>query len=130
MVPYQTRVEGDNVYVTLGQAPGGAPQPSFTALPAPSAGAAGGAAAASAQAGPRAIRNIDFRRGTDGAGRVIVELVRLRARPSTCGRKAADRRRLRSTAIPNELMRGYDVTDFATPVSGRRVRAGRRRALW
>ena len=31
MVPYQTRVQGDSVYVTIGQAPGQAAAPSFAA---------------------------------------------------------------------------------------------------
>jgi type IV pilus assembly protein PilQ len=114
MVPYQTRVEGDSVYVTLGQAPGGAPQPSFAAQPAPSAAPAG--AAAGAQAAQRSIRNIDFRRGTDGAGQVVVEL----NDPHTTvdvreegGRVVVD---FQDTAIPNDLMKRLDVTDFATPV--------------
>ena len=114
MVPYQTRVEGDSIYVTLGQAPDGAPQPSFAAQPAPSG--APGARAAAAQAGPRSIRNIDFRRGTDGAGQVVVEL----NDPHTTvdvreegGRVVVD---FQDTAIPNELMKRLDVTDFATPV--------------
>jgi type IV pilus assembly protein PilQ len=114
MVPYQTRVEGDSVYVTLGQAPGGAQQPSFAAQAAPSAAPAGGAAAA--QAGPRSIRNIDFRRGKDGAGQIVVEL----NDPHTTvdvreegGRVVVD---FQDTAIPNELMKRLDVTDFATPV--------------
>jgi type IV pilus assembly protein PilQ len=114
MVPYQTRVEGDSVYVTLGQAPGGAQQPSFTAQAAPSPAPAGGAAAT--QAGPRTIRNIDFRRGKDGAGQIVVEL----NDPHTTvdvreegGRVVVD---FQDTAIPNELMKRLDVTDFATPV--------------
>jgi type IV pilus assembly protein PilQ len=114
MVPYQTRVEGDSVYVTLGQAPGGAPQPSFAAQPAPSAAPAG--AAAGAQGAQRSIRNIDFRRGTDGAGQVVVEL----NDPHTTvdvreegGRVVVD---FQDTAIPNDLMKRLDVTDFATPV--------------
>jgi type IV pilus assembly protein PilQ len=114
MVPYQTRVQGDSVYVTLGLAPGGAAQPSFAAQPAPSAPAGGGAA--STQAGQRSIRNIDFRRGADGAGQVVVEL----NDPHTTvdvreegGRVVVD---FQDTAIPNELMKRLDVTDFATPV--------------
>src|SRR5690349_6658306 len=35
MVPYDTRVEGDSVYVRIGQAPGGAAAPAFAAQPAP-----------------------------------------------------------------------------------------------
>jgi len=115
MVPYQTRVQGDSVYVTLGQAPGGAPQPSFAAQPAPSAAPAGGAGGTQAPA-QRSIRNIDFRRGTDGAGQVVVEL----NDPHTTvdvreegGRVVVD---FQDTAIPNELMKRLDVTDFATPV--------------
>ncbi len=123
MVPYQTRVEGDSVYVTLGQAPGGAPQPSFAAQPAPSAAPAG--AAAGAQAAQRSIRNIDFRRGTDGAGQVVVEL----NDPHTTvdvreegGRVVVD---FQDTAIPNDLMKRLDVTDFATPVLTRSTRCAR-----
>jgi len=113
MVPYNTRVEGDSVYVTLGQAPGAAPAPSFAAQPAPG-GAARGAAVA--QAVQRTIRNIDFRRGADGAGQVVVELTD----PHTTvdvreegGRVVVD---FQDTSLPNELMKRLDVTDFATPV--------------
>src|SRR5262249_25488272 len=114
MVPYNTRVEGDSVYVTLGQAPGAAPAPSFAAQPAPGGGSRGGAAVA--QAAQRTIRNIDFRRGADGAGQVVVELTD----PHTTvdvreegGRVVVD---FQDTSLPNELMKRLDVTDFATPV--------------
>ena len=76
-----------------------------------------------------ALREIDFRRGADGAGRVIVSL------PST--QVGVDIRQqgqqlvvefLRST-LPDQLRRRLDVTDFGTPVksvstfqSGDRVR--------
>jgi len=115
MVPYQTRVEGDSVYVTLGQAPGAAPQPSFAAQRSPGAAPAA-AGAAVAQTGQRSIRNIDFRRGSDGSGQVVVEL----NDPHTTvdvreegGRVVVD---FQDTALPNELMKRLDVTDFATPV--------------
>ena len=62
------------------------------------------------------LRDIDFRRGTDGAGRVIVSL------PST--QVGVDIRQqgqqlvvefLRTT-LPEQLRRRLDVTDFGTPV--------------
>jgi len=117
MVPYQTRVEGDSVYVTLGQAPGAAPQPSFAAAtPRQSAGAPAAAPAAAAASGERAIRGIDFRRGTDGAGQIVVDLTD----PHTTvdvrqegGRLIVD---FQNTTLPSELMKRLDVTDFATPV--------------
>src|SRR6185312_2141562 len=65
LVPYDTRLEGNNIIVTLGTPAAAAAGPSrATAVGAPTA------------AGPsvRAIRSIDFRRGTDGAGRVVVKL--------------------------------------------------------
>jgi len=64
----------------------------------------------------QALRDIDFRRGTDGSGRVIVNL------PST--QVGVDIRQqgqslvvefLRST-LPDALRRRMDVTDFGTPV--------------
>ena len=64
----------------------------------------------------QALREIDFRRGTDGAGRVIVSL------PST--QVGVDIRQqgqslvvefLRST-LPDPLRRRLDVSDFGTPV--------------
>jgi type IV pilus assembly protein PilQ len=114
LVPYQTRVEGDSVYVTIGQPPGGAAQPAFVAQQP--AAQAGGASRAAAVAGERAIKNIDFRRGPDGAGQVIVELTD----PHTTvdvrqegGRIVVD---FQNTVLPPDLMKRLDVTDFATPV--------------
>ena len=78
---------------------------------------------------PMALRDVDFRRGSEGAGRVIVDL------PST--QVGVDIRQqgqslvvefLRST-LPEQLRRRLDVADFGTPVqsistfqSGDRVR--------
>jgi type IV pilus assembly protein PilQ len=115
MVPYQTRVVGDSVYVTLGQAPGEAAPPDFAARPQPGAGAAP-AGSPPAAAGERAIRNIDFRRGADGAGQVVVELTDPRTTVDVRqegGRIVVD---FQNTALPGALAKRLDVTDFATPV--------------
>ncbi len=113
IVPYQTRVEGNSVYVTLGQAPGAPPQPAFAAQPAQQNAAP---AAAAAVGSDRSIRNIDFRRGTDGAGQVVVELNDPRTTVDVReegGRIVVD---FQNTTLPAELMKRLDVTDFATPV--------------
>ena len=66
---------------------------------------------------PQAIRDIDFRRGPDGAGRVVVDLpsnqvgVDIRQQGQTL---VVDF--LRST-LPDNLRRRLDVADFGTPVS-------------
>lgn len=78
---------------------------------------------------PMALRDIDFRRGADGAGRIVVDLpnnqvgVDLRQQGQSLVVEF-----LRST-LPDNLRRRLDVTDFATPVqtvtamqSGDRVR--------
>ena len=78
---------------------------------------------------PLALKDIDFRRGTDGAGRVVVDLpnnqvgVDIRQQGQTLVVEF-----LRST-VPDKLRRKLDVIDFGTPVqtitttqSGDRVR--------
>ena len=110
MVPYATRVEGDSVYVTIGEGPGDGVAPAFAAQPQ------GSPVAPAAAAGERAINNIDFRRGPDGAGQIVVELNDPRTTVDVReegGRIVVD---FQDTALPSELMRRLDVTDFATPV--------------
>jgi type IV pilus assembly protein PilQ len=78
---------------------------------------------------PLALRDVDFRRGTDGAGRVVVDLpnnqvgVDIRQQGQSLVVEF-----LRST-LPDNLRRRLDVVDFGTPVqtvtttqSGDRVR--------
>jgi type IV pilus assembly protein PilQ len=110
LMPYQTRVDGNNILVMIGGA-------QAAAAPAPGAAAGGAGATRSATAsGPRSIRNIDFRRAPDGAGRVIVDLsdphtpVNLRQQGTQIVVDFA------GASLPTELMRRFDVTDFATPV--------------
>jgi type IV pilus assembly protein PilQ len=114
MVPYQTRVEGNSVIVLLGQGPGDGATPAFAAQQSQGGGAAPRAPAAAA--GDRSIRNIDFRRGPDGAGQVVVEL----NDPSTTVDVRQEGGRIvvefQDTSLPQALLRRLDVTDFATPV--------------
>jgi type IV pilus assembly protein PilQ len=113
MAPYQTRVEGNTVVVLIGQGPG---QGAASVAAQPSQGAGAAPRAAAAAPGDRSIRNIDFRRGPDGAGQIVVDL----NDPSTTvdvrtegGRIIVD---FEDTTLPQELLRRLDVTDFATPV--------------
>jgi type IV pilus assembly protein PilQ len=111
MVPYQTRVEGNSVIVLLGQGPGGAP--AVAAQPRSTAAAPRAAAVA---AGDRSIRSIDFRRGTDGAGQVVVDLSDPRTTVDVRqegGRIVVD---FQDTTLSQDLLRRLDVQDFATPV--------------
>ncbi len=114
LLPYQTRVSGNDVIVLIG---GAAASPAAAA--AASSGVSGSPVArTAAPSGPRAIRGIDFRRGTGGTGRVVVRL----SDPHT----PASLRQLGNqivvdfagAEIASNLARRYDAGDFATPVSG------------
>src|SRR5690349_12887343 len=117
LMPYQTRVSGNDVIVLIGGASNSA-----AAAVAASNGASGspvGPSTVSATpSGPRAIRGIDFRRGVAGTGRVIVRL----SDPHT----PASLRQLGNqivvdfagAEVASNLARRYDAADFATPVTG------------
>ncbi len=115
MVPYDTRVVGDSIYVTLGQQ--GSEQQS-AAFVAQAAGQAPSSTAGTSMANSgRAINNIDFRRGRSGAGQIVVDLSNPRTTVDVReegGRIIVD---FQDTVLPTELMRRLDVTDFATPVA-------------
>jgi type IV pilus assembly protein PilQ len=116
VLPYQTRVSGNDVIVLIGAVS------SPAAAAAASSGASGSpvprSAASSAPTGPRSIRGIDFRRGQGGTGRVIVRL--------SDPRTPASLRQLGNqivvdfagAEVASNLARRYDAGDFATPVSG------------
>ena len=107
MIPYSTKVDGNVITVTLGSQPGDALAQSVPAR------AGSGPAAAAVE---RSIRTIDFRRGSDGTGRVIVQLTD----PSTPVNVRQEGNQVvvdfAGTLMPKNLMRRYDVMDFATPV--------------
>lgn len=119
-VTHSVTVDGKRVLVALGGAAG----TSFAGAPAPAvATAAGAPVAAQATAGPgaytggRTLRGIDFRRGADNEGRVVVDLsdpntnVDIRQQGSTV---VVD---FMNTTLPDSLKRRLDVSDFATPVA-------------
>src|SRR6266403_325247 len=107
LLPYTTKVDGDTIIVTLGSQPGEAAKQTAMAR----AGAGQGAAAAE-----RAIRTIDFRRGADGTGRVIVQLTDPRTPVNVRQEGNQIVVDFAGTLMPKNLMRRYDVMDFATPV--------------
>ena len=142
LVPYATRTDGNTLYVIVGAnagdssvaqagitnfgpqvtgAPAAAPVVAAAAKPAAPAPAA---APAPSQAAPSPapaangteIANVDFRRGADGSGQIVVDL----PDPSIIGNVhdqngnvAVD---FANAKLPENLVRRMDVTDFATPV--------------
>jgi type IV pilus assembly protein PilQ len=108
LVPYDTRVEGNNIIVSLGGGNSSAGATSTAASAVPSR-------AAQAAAGQRAIRSIDFRRSSDGAGRILVRLTDPHTHINL--RQVGNQIVVDFDAdLPKNLARRYDASDFGTPI--------------
>jgi type IV pilus assembly protein PilQ len=108
LLPYTTKVDGNIITVTLGNQPGS----SLARQGEPPRAGSGQPAAATG----RTIRTIDFRRGSDGTGRVIVQLTDPRTPVNVRQEGNQVVVDFAGTVMPKNLMRRYDVMDFATPV--------------
>ena len=103
LVPYSMRVDGNRVLLTLDSAATAA-GPAFLSRQMTDADSEG------------RIENVDFRRGVEGSGRVIVTL----SNPSTVVDTREEGGRIiiefLNVTLPEHLQRRLDVIDFATPV--------------
>ncbi|WP_412852286.1 type IV pilus secretin PilQ [Ectothiorhodospira shaposhnikovii] len=113
MMSYDTRLDGNDLVLTL--APGGAPvtataPPTVSGLP----GRTREAPSPAQQA--RGISNVDFRRGPEGEGRVIIALTDPRTPVDVREQDGRIELSFHRTHLPEQLERRLDVTDFATPV--------------
>ena len=125
-VPYEVINRGNRVTINV-NVDQGASQPSQSLAPeAPAVSEASrGSSRAPASGSARQprpsrgapLRDLDFRRGTSGEGRVVIKL------PNSATRVAVREQGQHvlvdvfNTALPQRLFRRLDVTDFATPVS-------------
>lgn len=127
LAPYSTRVQGNDLFVVIGGDQ--AARTTSASVPAPSlprSGAAQAPAPATNPAGrvfssvPRlagkAIRNIDFKRGDDGEGNVIIDLSETGISPDIQEQGGKIRLNFGKTQLPDALRVRLDVKDFATPV--------------
>jgi type IV pilus assembly protein PilQ len=110
---YATAIDGNAIILTIDGSGGVATAVDASGLPvAP----AKGMAATAAAPGRQLLRDLDFRRGANGEGRVVVDL------PNS--QVAVDVRQVASgvvvdflkTGVPESLRRRLDVGDFGTPV--------------
>jgi type IV pilus assembly protein PilQ len=109
---YTTNVSGNQVTLTLagdtGQlAPANVESESGEAslAPVPRAGVSKG------------VTNIDFKRGPNGEGRVIIDLTSTSISTDVWRENNVINVELVSSQLPRELQRRMDVSDFATPIS-------------
>ncbi|MDH4583748.1 type IV pilus secretin PilQ [Pseudomonas sp. BN415] len=118
LVPYSTRVEGRNLYVLVGDSA------STSAAPRTVASAPAPAAAPLTASQPvksygradRAIENIDFQRGEQGEGNVVITLSDPSVSPDIQEQGGKIRLDFSKTQLPEPLRVRLDVKDFATPV--------------
>ncbi|WP_455230050.1 type IV pilus secretin PilQ [Geopseudomonas aromaticivorans] len=114
LAPYTTRAEGNNLFVVVGgTATSGA---SSAAAPvAPLAKPVAQAAKPFVPAG-KVIRNIDFQRGAQGEGNVVIDLSEPGLSPDIQESGGKIRLDFPRTQLPDQLRARLDVKDFATPV--------------
>jgi type IV pilus assembly protein PilQ len=105
MVSYEARVDGNNLLITLTQV-----------SPATQAGGAGTRFAEGSADTRHTVKDVSFRRGRNGEGRLVVDL-------SDTSTGVDIRQQGQSiivdfikTSIPEALRKRFDVADFATPV--------------
>ena len=114
LAPYSTRVEGNNLFVVVGQgASATAPRPVAVA---PRAATAAAAPARPAAQRSRAIRGVDFQRGTEGEGNVVIDLSDPTIAPDIQEHDGKIILSFARTQLPEKLRVRLDVKDFATPV--------------
>ncbi|WP_323127312.1 type IV pilus secretin PilQ [Marinobacter sp. JSM 1782161] len=113
LVPYSTDVEGDAIVMKIGGESG-----SGSAASAATAAASTSSASSSSRAiKGDAISNVDFRRGADGEGRVVVSLSNPKVPVDLSESGGRIRLVMDGANVPEALRRRLDVTDFATPVT-------------
>ncbi|MFK3797995.1 MULTISPECIES: type IV pilus secretin PilQ [unclassified Pseudomonas] len=125
LAPYSSRVEGNNLFVVVGQgataAQGSQPStakgaPRVSVPPVTANGGQAKPAARSYAPGPRSVRNVDFQRGELGEGNVVIELSDPTIAPDIQEQGGKIRVDFANTQLPDPLRVRLDVKDFATPV--------------
>ena len=114
LVGYETRVEGNTLFLLVGADAVGLPNP--TAAAETSVAQPRRTTTQAASRDDSQITSVDFRRGDAGEGRIVIELSDPKAPVNVASESGRIRVEIRDTALPEQLRRRLDVTDFATPV--------------
>jgi type IV pilus assembly protein PilQ len=112
---YTTSVSGNQVILTLA---GGSRMTAVTAAAENDAqqSGSGGATTNPASGVAKGVTNIDFKRGPNGEGRVIVDLTSTAISTDVWRENNIVNVELIGAQLPKELQRRMDVSDFATPI--------------
>ncbi len=111
LVPFETRVEGSSFYVVVGQDSGpkyvkqtSDPNQVRTRIE-------------QVQEERSRIEDLQFQRAENGEGRLTLELSNPNVDVNVYSEGGEVKVRFLNTSVPEQLIRRYDVTDFATPVN-------------
>ena len=107
LIPYQTRVEGGNIILTLGAGSSGV---------AATAGMSKATTSVAHTAQGNVVQDITFRRGEAGEGRVVVTVSNPNTVMDMMRRGEQVIVTLQDIKLPENLERRLDVLDFGTPV--------------
>ncbi len=118
---YRAQLQGNTLMLILDSGSNPPPVVAAAATPAASAKSAGKAEetvrfAENKNATPLALKDIDFRRGQDGAGRVVVELPNNQVGVDIKQQGQSLVVEFARATLPERLRRRFDVMDFGTPV--------------
>ncbi|WP_095151768.1 type IV pilus secretin PilQ family protein [Pseudomonas sp. Irchel s3b5] len=106
--PYDSRIEGNDLFVVVGQ--------EVRPLVSQRAPAAASSPARNTAPAGKAIRGVDFQRGTQGEGNVVIDLSDPSMAPDIQERDGKILLGFARTRLPEPLRVRLDVKDFATPV--------------
>lgn len=112
MVPFNTRVEGNAVVVDVGT-PGAK---DYMRQTTENSVFTRKTESSKRTARENSISDLDFRRGDNGEGRLVVTLTNPRSDISVYVEGSRIKAELRDVFLPENLQRRFDVQDFATPV--------------
>jgi type IV pilus assembly protein PilQ len=112
---YTTNVSGNQVTLTIAGGDQAVLPAANTTASGTTAGLTESSPAASGVA--KGVTNIDFKRGPNGEGRVIIDLTTTSISTDVWRENNVIHIEMIGSQLPNELQRRMDVSDFATPIS-------------
>lgn len=111
LASYSARVEGNNLFVVIGEGAASASPVRSSAVAAPVKSTAKAYVST-----VKAIKSVDFQRGEQGAGNVVVDLSDPTVSPDIQDQGGKITLSFAKTLLPDALRVRLDVKDFATPV--------------
>ncbi|TGD73063.1 type IV pilus secretin PilQ [Mangrovimicrobium sediminis] len=110
LVPYETRVDGNSLFLIVGQDSGDYVKPTTDPNRLPSK-------VEEVASVESEIQDLQFQRTAEGEGRLTLQLSNPSVDVNVFSEAGDIKVQFLETTVPERLMRRYDVTDFATPVN-------------